>query len=246
MASDKVQGVFPTRMALTQFKGKVKAAVKGHSLLKRKSDALTVKLRMCMTELALIKKHLGEDIAECNLSLASAVYGAGDFSSRVISATDHVASVRVTAEQDNVAGVKMPRFQEVIEDSDATGESIGLGRGGKSINDAREAFRKLLSKLIKVASLQTRFLKLDEALKICNRRVNALENVVVPRLRNTKDYIVAELDELEREDFTRLKKVVSMNKEEYEKTQSQDALFEGDDGDIFEGADIADDPDVMF
>lgn len=54
---------------------------------------------------------------------------------------------------------------------------------------------------------KTAFLTIDEALKVTNRRVNALENVTIPRIEDTLAYINKELDELEREDFTRLKKV---------------------------------------
>lgn len=248
---ERVAGVFPTRMALTQFKGKVKAATKGYELLKRKSDALTVELRSCMTKLALLKKTLGAELSSCNLALASAEYSAGDFKTRVLT-SNHVAQIRLTGETTNIAGVKIPKFIECLEDNEDLGgaESIGLGRGGKAIDDARNKYRALVTKLIQVASYQTAFLKLNEALKVCNRRVNALENVVVPRLTNTKDYILAELDELEREDFTRLKKVVSMNKEVYEKEEAARAELtedvEGDD--IFAGSDIADahDPDVIF
>jgi vacuolar-type H+-ATPase subunit D/Vma8 len=53
--------------------------------------------------------------------------------------------------------------------------------------------------LIKLASLQTSFVTLDEALKVTNRRVNALENVTIPKIDGVLDYIARELDELERE-----------------------------------------------
>jgi V-type H+-transporting ATPase subunit D len=42
---------------------------------------------------------------------------------------------------------------------------------------------------VQLANLQTAFLTLDLALKTTNRRVNALENVVKPRIENTISYI---------------------------------------------------------
>ena len=45
--------------------------------------------------------------------------------------------------------------------------------------------------LVELASLQTAFLTLDEAIKTTNRRVNALDNVVIPKLENTIAYIKA-------------------------------------------------------
>ena len=116
--------------------------------------------------------------------------------------------------------------------------------------------------MIKLASLQTAFLTIDEALKVgfrkvftcldsityrdsflqcrkillynsfhstsyltlpfqvTNRRVNALENVTVPTIESTLAYIEKELDELEREDFTRLKKV-----QENKKVRTQSIFF---------------------
>lgn len=66
--------------------------------------------------------------------------------------------------------------------------------------------------IIRLSSLQTSFISLDEAIKVTNRRVNALDNVVIPGILDTIHYIESELDELEREDIFRLKKVLQVKK----------------------------------
>lgn len=44
---------------------------------------------------------------------------------------------------------------------------------------------------------------LDEVIRATNRRVNAIEHVIIPRLDNTVQYILSELDEADREEFFR-------------------------------------------
>eukprot|EP00955_Chlamydomonas_euryale_P060433 357715-Chlamydomonas_euryale.AAC.14 len=83
----------------------------------------------------------------------------------------------------------------------------GLGRGGQQLQNCRKAYIETIELLVQLANLQTAFVTLDHALKVTNRRVNALENVVIPKIENTISYIKSELDELEREEFFRLKKV---------------------------------------
>lgn len=49
---------------------------------------------------------------------------------------------------------------------------------------------------------------LDEVIKLTNRRVNAIEHVIIPRYENTIKYILSELDEQDREEFFRLAKFI--------------------------------------
>ena len=94
-----------------------------------------------------------------------------------------------------------------------------LGRGGQQLEKCRKILSEFLQVLIRLSSLQTSFISLDEAIKVTNRRVNALDNVVIPGIIANIHYIESELDELEREDIFRLKKVLQVKnrKEEEEK-----------------------------
>lgn len=79
----------------------------------------------------------------------------------------------------------------------------GLGRGGQQVLRAKEVYAKAVETLVELASLQTAFTILDEVIRATNRRVNAIEHVVIPRLDNTIKYIMSELDEMDREEFFR-------------------------------------------
>lgn len=68
---------------------------------------------------------------------------------------------------------------------------------------AKEVYAKALETLVELASLQTAFTILDEVIRATNRRVNAIEHVIIPRLENTIRYIISELDEMDREEFFR-------------------------------------------
>jgi hypothetical protein len=65
----------------------------------------------------------------------------------------------------------------------------GLGKGGQQIQGCRKAYLSAIQLLVQLANLQTAFMTLDVALKVTNRRVNALENVVKPKIENTIAYI---------------------------------------------------------
>lgn len=81
-----------------------------------------------------------------------------------------------------------------------------------------------------MASLQTAFATLDEAIKMTSRRVNALEFVVIPRLEGMVQWIKGEMDEIEREEFFRVKKVVEKKKQKMEREKIAFAAAEAEKG----------------
>ena len=95
---------------------------------------------------------------------------------------------------------------------EASMDLTGLSRGGQQMKKLRDNYEKAIEVLIELASLQTSFITLDEVIKATNRRVNAIEHVIIPKIENTVRYIISELDELEREEFFRLKKVQEKNR----------------------------------
>ncbi|EPY79732.1 V-type proton ATPase subunit D isoform 1 [Camelus ferus] len=138
---------------------------------------------------------MGEVMREAAFSLAEAKFTAGDFSTTVIQNVNK-AQVKIRAKKDNVAGYEL----------------TGLARGG-------EQLAKLKRNYAKAVELLTSFVTLDEAIKITNRRVNAIEHVIIPRIERTLAYIITELDEREREEFYRLKKIQEKKKILKEKSE---------------------------
>ena len=86
----------------------------------------------------------------------------------------------------------------------------GLARGGEQLAKLKRNHAKEL--LLELASLQTSFVPLDEAIKIINRCANAIEHVIIPQIEYAIAYIIRELDERETEEFCRLKKMHTRGK----------------------------------
>jgi len=202
--------IFPSRGAQTLMKGRLKGAQTGHSLLKKKADALQMRFRLILGKIIETKTLMGEVMKEAAFSLAEAKFATGDFNQQILQNVNR-AQIKVRTKKDNVAGVSLPVFEAYSEGGDSY-ELTGLARGGQQLAKLKKNYQKAINLLVDLASLQTSFVTLDEAIKITNRRVNAIEHVIIPRIERTLAYIISELDELEREEFYRLKKIQDKKK----------------------------------
>jgi len=216
-------------MALTNMKTKLKGAVKGHSLLKKKSDALTLRFRAILKKIADAKEKMGSNMKAASFSLATAKYAShpADFGHIVLENVGS-ATFKLKLNSDNVAGVYLPHFEQLNENQAKLPQELtGLSKGGAQIKKCRDSYVSALEGLIELASLQTAFVTLDYVIRITNRRVNAIEYVVKPKLENTIQYIVTELDEGEREEFYRLKKIQGKKKRDIKAKEADDLLKSG-------------------
>ncbi|QGI69079.1 hypothetical protein CEK26_013037 [Fusarium fujikuroi] len=208
-------------------KAKLKGAETGHSLLKRKSEALTNVLIPDNTEITRrideAKRKMGRVMQIAAFSLAEVTYAVGGDIGYQVQESAKSARFRVRTKQDNVSGVLLPAFESYLTEGNNDFGLTGLGKGGQQVQRCRETYARAVEALVELASLQTAFVILDEVIKVVNRRgmwlelltsaviliiipVNAIEHVIIPRTENTIKYINSELDELDREEFYRLKK----------------------------------------
>ncbi|KAL0829297.1 hypothetical protein ABMA28_004101 [Loxostege sticticalis] len=223
MSGKEKLAIFPSRGAQMLIKARLAGAVKGHGLLKKKADALQVRFRMILGKIIETKTLMGEVMKEAAFSLAEAKFTTGEFNQVVLQNVTK-AQIKIRSKKDNVAGVTLPIFESYQDGSD-TYELAGLARGGQQLAKLKKNFQSAVKLLVELASLQTSFVTLDEVIKITNRRVNAIEHVIIPRLERTLAYIISELDELEREEFYRLKKIQDKKKIIKQKAEAKKAAL---------------------
>ena len=212
--------IVPSQMALLQSKGKLKSANKGKDLLKRKADALKVQFLQVTKNLIELKKDLGSNFNKSLIFLEKANFStsSGDVSRIVDENVRSRADVRLTLKTKPVAGVTLPQFgiKNIEEEKYGDTQILGITGGGQTLNVTKKHFYEFLKKIVEIATLQTSYLSIDECLKITNRRVNALEYIVVPRIEYTIKYIITELDERAKEEKFKIKKVLQNKKKHQE------------------------------
>lgn len=247
----EVLNVVPTRMELQNLKSRLKAAQRGYDLLKKKSDALSMKFRGLLKEIREEKLRVGELTREAIFAYTQARFVAQDIAPNVIQSVN-AFPVLLFMSIDNVAGVRVPGFTRFANDQERT-SLVGLLRGGQQVAKARTAFNELLDSVTRLAELQTSFHTIDGVLKITNRRVNAMEYVLIPRFQNTIAFIDYQLEEGEREEFFRLKKVQNLRKEVQAQAEAVRLarMKDGNGGNVEEKAksileESTDDSDLLF
>ena len=194
----------PTRSQLLLVRKTKKTAERGHRLLKLKRDALIVEFFRVLDRAKKMRSNLVDKyrVAEQRIAVARAVEG-----SIGVKSAAFAMRTRPTLELKtrNVMGIVVPRIEAQKVRKKVEERGYGIILTSARIDEAAEAYEDLVENVIVAAEIETTMRRLIEEIEKVKRRVNALEYRVIPELKSTEAWIRQRLDEMERDNFMRLK-----------------------------------------
>ncbi len=200
--------VNPTRMELRKLKTRLKTAVRGHKLLKDKSDEMIRQFMLFAHENKRLREEIETDlkVAMRSFMLAGATTSMQEIE-QAIAMPDYRVSVEVG--ERSVMGVDVP-YVEIAKSGNGASLPYSFASVAGDMDEATEKMSALTEKLLKLAEVEKTCNMLADEIEKNRRRVNALEYVMIPQLNETIKYIMMKLDENDRSTLTRLMKVKSM------------------------------------
>ncbi len=201
-----MENVSPTRMELLAVKAQIGLAEQGRDLLKEKRNALMKEFMKIVETVMTGSDDLEQSAMDARRALAraEALDGPEAVQSAAFAAQGELT---LSVEGAFVMGVPVP----VIEKKSASRALIdrGYSLSGTSarIDETADKFEEEVDLLIELAASELRLRRLADEIRKTSRRVNALENILIPRLHSRKSYIEMVLEERAREDLFRLKTV---------------------------------------
>ena len=194
----------PTRSQLLLVRKTKKTAERGHRLLKLKRDALIVEFFRVLDRAKTMRSNLVEKyaVAEQRIAIARAVEGAIGVKSAAFALLERPTLELKTR---NVMGIVVPRIEARAVRKSIEQRGYGIIQTSARIDEAAEAYEDLVENIIVAAEIETTMRRLIEEIEKVKRRVNALEYRVIPELTSTEAWIRQRLDEMERDNFMRLK-----------------------------------------
>lgn len=201
-----MENVSPTRMNALVKKTQIALAKEGAELLKTKRDALLQEFLTLMRPMVDFREKISESSKDAFMSLIMA---------KAVDGVEALRSVGMAAQRDIDLDIELKKLWGVdipqVEGRNILRGSLNRGYSptgvSSRIDETAEKYEKLVNLIIEMASVEIKFKKLAREIKKTNRRVNALEQRMIPNLQAQLKFIRAALDEREREDVFRLKRI---------------------------------------
>lgn len=208
LMAEKLEDVKPTRMELLRIRKRKILAENGHDLLSEKKDALINEFFKVVDKRKELRKELKDKLGDSYDSLTEAemLLGKNDIQS-ISDGAIKMDGVDIRSE--HIMGVQVPSFKPDVPEE----RFYGYADTSVKLDEAVEEFRGVLKIILELAEIEGKLTRLADEIEKAKRRVNALEYIYIPRLEATIEYIERQLEEREREDFFRRKKIKSLMEE---------------------------------
>ncbi len=195
--------VNPNRMELLKLKKRIVLAHRGHKLLKDKQDELMRYFLSQLTEVKKMRKEVENDLikAHQNILMARAIS-----SPQIVEEALLYPSTKIEIESSftPLMNLRLVNYRVKIGEQKLT---YSLVNTSSKLDYALDFYAKLLPKMIKLAELEKNLEIIAKEITLTRRRVNALEYILIPDLKETIRYIIMKLMEIERGNLVRLMKV---------------------------------------
>jgi V/A-type H+-transporting ATPase subunit D len=205
--------VKPTRKNLMAIEDRIELSERGHDTLEKKRDGLIMEFMDILDQARDVRSDLDDDYERAQRALNMARAMEGDVAVRGASAAlkEHP---EITTQSKNIMGVVVPQIESTKVTKSLDQRGYGLVGTSARIDEAADAYEELLATIILAAEVETAMKKMLEEIEKTKRRVNALEFTLLPELREAREYIEQKLEEQEREEIFRMKKIKAKKESE--------------------------------
>jgi V/A-type H+-transporting ATPase subunit D len=193
----------PTKTNLLRLKNDLKFAQQGYELLDQKRNILIIELMALVDQAADFQNRLESMLAKAYKALQETIFDMGKLKVQYLIGAVHIdADIKIGSRK--IMGVSIPvietEFQEYAPYYSPMGTSFW-------IDSSLYYFKEALSLLGRLSELKVSVLRLANEVKKTIRKVNALERIAIPDLKETVHYIEGRLEENERDMFVLMKMV---------------------------------------
>jgi V/A-type H+-transporting ATPase subunit D len=209
MTQKIIRGIRPTRMELLKLRKREILAQRGHDLLEEKRDAMIMEFLSMIEQYRESRKVLGRLVEDGRAHLLRARLAEGMASMESAALATPPCS-EFSASERRVMGVRIPVITRPATFRTPGVRGYSYHHTGAALDETADAFEKVMQQALVVGEQEGAIRRLAREIETTKRRVNALENVVIPRIHLTQKYIEAHLEELAREDLFRRKRTKSI------------------------------------
>lgn len=195
-----------TRTELIAKKNQIKIAGQGRDLLKKKNDVLIARFMEVMKEVVRSREELETVATEANYAhiMAKALDGRVPLLSAAFALNE---PTEVEVGEEKIMGLSVPTLSHGYHKQSIFSRGLSPVGISSRVEEVADRFQEVMVKLLTAADKETRLKRLAGEIQKTRRRVNALDNLVLPQLKEEIRYINLMLSEREREELYRVKKV---------------------------------------